>query len=82
MNATFEWAPLLSYEVIAGLGVASAALFLLAWRKRVPDFYMRGVFFILLGALLCNPVVLHENRQPLPDKVLIVVDESPSQNIP
>ena len=53
----------------------------LAWWKHTPDFYWRSFFFIVLGFLLLEPVVVNEVRQPLPDKLVIVVDESPSENI-
>ena len=81
MNAVFQWSPLLPYLYAALLAMAAAAVFAAAKWKRAPDFYWRGWFFILLGILLLNPIVINEVRQKLPGKLVIVVDESPSGNI-
>ncbi|MCE9507569.1 MAG: hypothetical protein K8R48_04545, partial [Alphaproteobacteria bacterium] len=81
MNALFQLSPLLPYWQIALLALASSAIFVAATWRRAPDFYWRGGFFIVLALLLLNPVVIHEIRQALPAKLVIVLDESPSENI-
>ena len=81
MNATFQWEPLFSYPVLGLLLLAAAVIAALAKWKRVPDFYGRRFFFIVLVFLLLVPVVINEVRLPLSDKLVIVVDESPSENI-
>ena len=81
MNAAFQWVPLLSYPVLGLLLLAAVVIAVLARWKHAPDFYGRSLFFIVLGFLLLEPVVINEVRQPLPDKLVIVVDESPSENI-
>ncbi len=81
MNAAFQWSPLLPYLSITLLAVLAVIVVILARWKRVPDFYWRGLFFMLIGFLLLNPVIISEVRQPLPDKLVIVVDESASENI-
>ena len=81
MNAAFQWSPLLPYIYIALLAVLAAAVVIVARWKHVADFYVRGLFFVLLGFLLLNPIVVNEVHQPLPDKLLIVVDESASEMI-
>ncbi len=81
MNAVFQWSPLLPLPAIALLAAAAVIVFALAAWKRTPDFYGRGILFIVLGFLLLNPVIINEVRQPLPNKLVIVTDESPSENI-
>ncbi|MCK5554708.1 MAG: hypothetical protein KAI76_00575, partial [Alphaproteobacteria bacterium] len=81
MNATFQWEPLFSYPVLGLLLLAAAVIAALAKWKRAPDFYGRSFFFIVLVFLLLVPVVINEVRLPLSDKLVIVVDESPSENI-
>lgn len=81
MNAAFQWSPLLPYLYIALLIAAAVLTIALAKWKRARDFYGRGLLFIILAFLLLNPIVINEVRQSLPDKLLIVVDESPSETI-
>src|SRR5437879_6572953 len=81
MNAAFQWSPLLPYPPIALLTALAVIVIILARWKRVPDFYWRGLLFAILAFLLLNPIVVNEVRQPLPDKLLIVVDESASELI-
>jgi len=81
MNALFQWSPLLPRFFIILLVLLTVAIFITARWRRAPDFYGRGWFFLLLALLLSNPVLVRELRQPLPGKLVIVVDESPSENI-
>ncbi len=86
MTGTFNaadivFAPLIAPETLIGFGIISA-LFLLAsfWTRRqiiLPRLIMTALFFILLG----NPSIVEEERDPLPDTALIVVDQSPSQSL-
>lgn len=81
MNVAFQWAPSLSYLLILLLTAGGVAVFIIARWKRAGEFYWRGLLAVLLAFLLLNPVMVHEERQLLPGKLVIVVDESPSQNI-
>lgn len=81
MNASFEWAPFLPWAFAIFLAVAAVSICALAWWKKMPDFYWRGGLFLLLIAIILNPISLNEIRQGLPDKLVIVVDDSPSQKI-
>ena len=81
MNAVFQWSPLLPYLVVALITAMALLIAALALYKRAPDFYWRAALFIILGFLLLNPVVIHEVRQPLANKLVLVLDESPSENI-
>jgi hypothetical protein len=82
MSTAFEWSPFLprafTMALIAfGLVLVLAAILF----RRQRDFFWRGLFFLLLAFLLLNPIMLHELRQSLPDKLVVVLDESPSMRI-
>jgi len=81
MSAAFQWSPLLPALPISLLMALAVLILMVARWKRAADFYWRGLLFILLGTLLLNPVIINEVRQPLPDKLVIVVDESASELI-
>ncbi|MFQ1699661.1 hypothetical protein ACJ5NV_03590 [Loktanella agnita] len=70
--------PLMAFYLVAGLAVFALALAI--WR-RLPGWWLRGVAgFLLLGAL-ANPAIQQEDRAPLSDIVMLLVDESASQRI-
>jgi len=81
MNAAFQWSPLLGLLPIAFVVALALVILVIARWKRAPDFYWRGVLLLLFAALLLNPVVISEVRKGLPDKLLIVLDESASEKI-
>ncbi len=81
MTTSFQWFPLLSTFYYVFLSVLALAVITLAVWKRAPDASWRGAFCLLLIFLLLNPVVMKEERKSLPDKLVIVVDESSSQRI-
>ncbi|MEE9210180.1 MAG: hypothetical protein V3U23_06985, partial [Kiloniellales bacterium] len=78
---SIAWAPFLPWAVLGGLAAATLAVLALAlWRRA------RGVWWraLALGALvlaLANPSLVREQRDPLEDVALVLVDESPSQAI-
>ena len=78
---TIAAAPLLPWWAIAAL--AGAALLILAlglWR-RARGIWWRGAVALMLLAILINPSLVQEKRSPLRDVAIVVVDESPSQQI-
>lgn len=81
MNAAFQWSPLLTPLPIALVMALAVAILVIARWKRAPDFYWRGALLLLFALLLLNPVVISEVRKGLPDKLLIVLDESASEKI-
>lgn len=81
MNTSFQWFPFLPDIYYALLAVSALVVMVLALWRRMPDAGWRGIFALLLMALLMNPVLSKEDRSGLPDKLVIVVDESPSQKI-
>ncbi len=76
-----QLAPFLPMDVIAAVALAGVVVLCIAGWRRMPDFRARGIFLLALALLLCNPQVLRETRKPLQEKLLIVLDESPSQKI-
>ncbi|HYD99603.1 MAG TPA: hypothetical protein VEH84_09480 [Alphaproteobacteria bacterium] len=81
MNATLDFSPLLPPTVLAALAaVLGLMLVLLAWRRG------RGLWWRLLSAALlllalANPSLIEEERKPLTDIAVAVVDDSPSQRL-
>jgi hypothetical protein len=70
--------PLLAVYVLAGL--VALAVVLAVWR-RLPGWWLRGLAGVALLAAMANPSLQREDREPLSDIVMVVVDESASQRI-
>jgi hypothetical protein len=78
---TIAAAPLLPWWAIGAL--AGAALLVLAlglWR-RARGVWWRSAVALMLLAILVNPSLVQEKRSPLRDVAIVIVDESPSQQI-
>ncbi len=73
--------PLLPMVLFYGVvGLAALALGLAIWR-RLPGWWLRGLAGLALLAALANPAIQQEDREPLTDIVMLVVDQSASQRI-
>ncbi|MFU8822918.1 hypothetical protein [Yoonia sp.] len=70
--------PLFVVYVLAALAVLAVALAI--WR-RLPGWWLRGLAGLALLAAMANPSLQQEDRAPLSDIVMVVVDESASQRI-
>lgn len=70
--------PLMFFYGVAGL--AMLALILAVWR-RLPGWWLRGLAGLALLAAIANPSIQQEDREPLTDIVMLIVDESASQRI-
>lgn len=74
-------APLISYQIIGALA-ATVLLFLLisafAYRRGM---FVRPLIAIFLLGMLLNPVLIEQERVPIKDVAVIVVDKSSSQSI-
>src|SRR6218665_343672 len=81
MNASFQWFPILPDLYYTALAVGALIVMALALWRKMPDAGWRGIFALVLLFMLMNPMISHEDRTGLPDKLVIVVDESPSQKI-
>jgi len=81
MTDTILFDPLLPWQMIGALaGAALALLALQVWRG-LRGWGLRGLAALALLAALMNPALQAEEREPLTDIVLLVVDESASQRI-
>ncbi len=74
------FAPLIAGEWIFLLSVLLGALLLLSIWQGLKGSVFRGAFFAILIALLLNPQLVEERRNYLEDTVLIIEDNSNSQN--
>jgi hypothetical protein len=74
-------APLLPWTVIGVLGAAGALVVLLAALRRARGAFLRFCALAVLILALLNPSFVVEEREPLKDVAVIVVDESQSQSI-
>ncbi|HVC50864.1 MAG TPA: hypothetical protein VND87_02465 [Stellaceae bacterium] len=78
---TVAFAPLLPWAAIAALaGAAALVLAFGAWR-RARGIAWRIAALALIVGILANPSLVVEKRSPLRDVAIVVVDESPSQQI-
>lgn len=78
-NILFD--PLLSWPVIwVAAAIAVVFVALAIWRG-LQGWPLRGAGFLALLIALANPVLQDEDREPLTDIVLLVIDESASQSI-
>ena len=78
---TIGWAPLLPWPFVSVLATAALAAVALALWRRAPGVWWRAAAAATLVTALANPSLIREQRAALDDVVLVVVDESPSQDI-
>jgi hypothetical protein len=78
---TIGWAPLLPLPLLGFLAAAALATVTLALWRRAPGVWWRSAAATTLITALANPSLIREQRTALDDVVLVVVDESPSQEI-
>ncbi len=81
MNAAIDFAPLLAWELLAGLAALSlAAVALCLWRG-AKGWALRALAALALLAASANPSLKQEIRDPLSDVAIVVIDESASNAI-
>ncbi len=74
--------PLLPPGLIWAIGaIAFGAVVFAAWRRLVGWALRGAAVLVVIGALL-NPSLQHETRAPLPDIVVVIHDDTASQNLP
>ena len=81
MDLSFELSPLIPAPLAYLLIAAAAVPLLLALVVRARGALLRGLALIALALALLNPVIRHEDREPLSDVAVLVVDKSLSQAI-
>jgi len=80
-DLSFAAAPLIPPLFLAIVGIVGLVLIAALWWRRARGAAWRTAAVLGLLLALINPTAVVEERRPLPDVALVVVDESPSQNI-
>jgi hypothetical protein len=75
------FSPLVSWWAVAALGAAAVLILALGLWRRARGVVWRGLAVAILLAILVNPALVEEKRTPQRDIAVIVVDDSPSQQI-
>ena len=80
MNLQIEFAPLLSWPILAVFAaVCLAATIFMLWQRRRGTL-LRAATAALLIATLANPIIRQDEREQLSDIAVAIVDQSQSQN--
>lgn len=79
--ANIVWSPLVPWEFLAALGVVAALVLGYGAIRRARGVVWRAASTAVLLAALFNPSLVYEERDPQSDIAVIVVDDSPSQQI-
>lgn len=79
--ASIVFAPLVPLWLLGAVGALALGVVALAAWKRARGTVLRAAALAVLAGLLANPALKEELREPLKDIAVIVVDESPSQDI-
>ncbi|HYB08094.1 MAG TPA: hypothetical protein VEJ16_00305 [Alphaproteobacteria bacterium] len=80
-NLAITFAPLIAWPAIALFAGGAIALLAVAWLRGAPGTAWRALVLGVLLLTLLNPSAVIEDRAPLDDVGLVVVDDSPSQGI-
>lgn len=75
------FAPLITTDWLQLFGFIALAATAFALYRRVPGALWRGIALALLLLALANPSVIAEQREPLKDTALLVIDDSASMQI-
>ena len=78
---TLAAAPLLPWWALALLAAAAVLLLGFGLWRRAPGLGWRALALAVLLAALVNPSLIEEQRVPRRDVAIVVLDDSPSQNI-
>jgi hypothetical protein len=80
-NLAVAWAPFLPWYAIAGFAVLATVFLGYGWLRRARGMGWRAAAFAILLLALANPSAVIEDRVPLDDIGLVLVDQSPSQTL-
>ena len=80
-GTSLSFAPLLPWPLLGLLALAAAVICGLGLWRRARGILWRSAMLALALLALANPVVIREQRDPLDDIALLLVDRSPSQTV-
>ena len=80
-TASIAIAPMLPWTVLGPLFFMAFAIVLYGAIRRAKGTALRALVMAALAAALINPSLVQEEREPIPDVAVVIVDESPSQAI-
>ena len=80
-GAGLVFAPVIPWWAIALAAAAAMSLVALGIWRRSSGIYWRALAFLIVLATLSGPSIVAEERDRLPDQVLLVADRTPSQTI-
>ena len=80
-TTTIAFAPLLDWPWLLGLALLALPPFVYALARGAPAVGWRLLAFSAGLLALANPALVREQHQPLDDVAVVLVDESPSQNV-
>lgn len=81
LGTTIAFAPIVDWWVLYVFAGIAATLVIFGFVLKARGVVFRALAAVLLWAILANPSLVVENRDPLTDIAVIVVDESPSQDL-
>jgi hypothetical protein len=81
MNGSLILDPFLPWPVLAAAAAMVAGMIVLALWRGLSGWWLRGLTAVVLLTALANPSLQEEDRAPLSDIVIAVVDQSASQRI-
>jgi hypothetical protein len=81
MSRTMIFDPLVPLPLIWALAAVAVVMLALAIWRGLRGWPLRGLAMLALGLALVNPSLQEENRKPLSDIILAVVDDSASQRL-
>jgi hypothetical protein len=81
MNWSLEFFPLLSRELLAAIAVLCLGSVLLFWFRNRRGIALRALSLLCFLAALANPNLKNEERQPLSNIAVVVLDESSSMQL-
>ena len=81
MSRTVIFDPLVPLPLIWALAAVAVVLLAFAIWRGLRGWPLRGLAILALGLALVNPSLQEENRKPLSDIILAVVDDSASQRL-
>ncbi|WP_421787744.1 hypothetical protein [Hyphobacterium sp.] len=79
---TLDIAPLIPVWAIGTLALLALGMTAVGAVRRLNGWLWRSLSTLLITAVLMNPSLVEEDREPLPDIALVIVDRSDSMEIP